>query len=321
MVDSVRNYIDSALHIMQARSLYSKSINWRKIKDSTLYKATNAHTFTEAFPALVYAFSQLKDKHGTLAMEDTFYKYKPAVPLPDRNSEGIRKEYLKGQRFVTYVLPGNVAYLRIPAMITNKQDVIDQLANRLRDSLCMLLAQNPSSLIIDLRMNNGGNAAPMLSGISLLLNEKIGSYVDGSGKTTGSLQLQNGILLDQDSHKPLVTAIRNTCSLPAGIKIAVLIGPSTASSGEITAAALKQQKNTRLFGEPTSGYFNATQGFLFMNNQGYLLLSVNWFKDNKGHVYKEEVIQPDVYIKSNDNYHELMADPTVQSALLWLAKK
>jgi C-terminal processing protease CtpA/Prc len=101
----------------------------------------------------------------------------------------------------------------------------------------------------------------------------------------------------------------------------VLIGPSTVSSGEILAVYLKQQVNVKLFGEPTPGFCNATEGFSFMNNRGYLLLSVNRIADARKQVYKELLVRPHVTVKSNDNYDDLSADPTVTAALRWLNQR
>ncbi|HZG73036.1 MAG TPA: S41 family peptidase, partial [Chondromyces sp.] len=115
--------------------------------------------------------------------------------------------------------------------------------------------------------------------------------------------------------------VKNSCAINKAIPIAVLIGPSTVSSGEIVAAYLKQQANVKLFGEPTPGFCNATEGFFFMNNKGYLLLSVNRIADARKRVYQEMLVRPDVYIKSDDNYDMLIADPTVKVALKWLSSK
>ena len=66
MTDSVRSYVDSALNLMQNNSAYSKNVNWRMIRDSAHLLAANAKTYSEAAPALKYAFNKLGDKHGWL---------------------------------------------------------------------------------------------------------------------------------------------------------------------------------------------------------------------------------------------------------------
>jgi hypothetical protein len=318
--DSIKTYIDSALYLMKEKSLYGKNLNWDRIRESAYLKAAGAKGYKEAFPAIAYAFQQLKDYHGMIANEDTFYRYPPPVNFEEVLSAGIKKEFLKGSKIKTTFFEGSIAYLRIPSMNGTSQEVMDDRANKLRDSLCMLLKQNPKGIIIDLRMNTGGNSAPMLSGLGPLFHISLLGYgVDRDGNLLGAARLKEGVLLDESGNKTV--NVKNSCAINKAIPIAVLIGPSTVSSGEIVAAYLKQQANVKLFGEPTPGFCNATEGFFFMNNKGYLLLSVNRIADARKRVYQEMLVRPDVYIKSDDNYDILIADPTVKVALKWLSAK
>jgi carboxyl-terminal processing protease len=318
--DSIKRYIDSALYLMQTKSLNGKNLNWNQIQDTTYLKAAGAKSYKEAFPAIAYAFQQLKDYHGVVAGEDTFYRYPPPVNFDKVLSPGIKKEFLKGPRIVTAVFNKAIAYLRIPGMNVTRQEDMDNRANKLRDSLCMLLEQNPKGIIIDLRMNTGGNSAPMISGIGPLFQISLLGYgVDRDGQFLEAVKLKEGVLLDENGNKTV--SIKNSCSIDKAIPIAVLIGPSTVSSGEILAAYLKQQPNVKLFGEPTPGFCNATEGFSFMNGKGYLLLSVNRIADAHKHVYQKMLVRPDVYNKNEDNYDNLIADTTVKAALKWLNSK
>ena len=165
-------------------------------------------------------------------------------------------------------------------------------------------------------MNAGGNSAPMQSGIGPLFQSSLLGYsVDRDGNLEGEIRLKDGVAVDGEGNK--LVNIRNTCTASSLVPIAVLIGPSTVSSGEILAAFLKAQSNVQLFGEPTSGFCNATEGFLFMKNQGYLLLSVSRIADVRKYIYQEMLVQPHIYVKSDDNYDNLPADPTVKAALNW----
>ncbi|MDB5252015.1 MAG: Peptidase family [Flaviaesturariibacter sp.] len=318
--DSVKHYIDSALYLMRTKSLNGRKLNWNQVRDSAYRKAATAKTYREAFPAIAYAFQQLKDYHGVVAGEDTFYRYPPPVNFDKVLSAGIKKEFLKGPRIVTAFVHNSFAYLRIPGMNVTRQEDIDARANKLRDSLCTLLERHPKGIIVDLRMNTGGNSAPMISGISPLFHLSLLGYgVDRNGKFLEAVKLKDGVLLDEHGNK--MAAVKNSCSAAETIPIAVLIGPSTVSSGEILAVYLKQQPNVRLFGEPTPGFCNATEGFTFMNGAGYLLLSVNRIADAHRHVYQDLVVRPDVYQKNEDNYDDLLSDATVTAALKWLSTK
>ncbi len=318
--DSVKAYIDTALNYMQTKSLFSNQVNWDATKDSVYLKAKNAKTYHDAFPAIVFAFQQLKDYHGMVANSDTFYRYPSPINFEEKLSTAIKKEFLKGNRFVSAVLNNSVGYLRIPSMNINNQKGIDDLSNRLRDSLCKLLQLNPKGIIIDLRMNSGGNFVPMISGLGPLFKDSLLGYgVDKDGNFLAPIKLKDGIVVDEAENK--MANITNNCVANPKLRIAVLVGLSTVSSGEILAALLQQQSNVQLFGETTPGFCNSTEGFLFMNNQGYLLLTVNLIADAKKHVYNKMHVDPTVYIKSEDNYENLMEDPTVLMAIKWLAQE
>ena len=238
-VDSVTRYIDSAIHFMQTKSLKGKKLDWKKIKDSTYLIAKEATTYKDAFPAIAYAFKQLKDYHGMVANQDTFYRYPPPINFDEVLSPGIKKEFLKGNRIVTSYLENSIAYLRVPSMnVTRQQDMNDR-ANKLRDSLCHLLQKNPRGIIVDLRMNSGGNSAPMVSALGpLFRNSLLGYGVDRDGKLLSASQLRDGVLIDEKGNK--MVAINNSCGLDKPIPMAVLIGPSTVSSAEILAVYLKR---------------------------------------------------------------------------------
>jgi C-terminal processing protease CtpA/Prc len=205
-------------------------------------------------------------------------------------------------------------------MNVTRQKDMDERANKLRDSLCMLVDKRPGGIIIDLRMNTGGNVAPMLSGLGPLFHiSMLGYGVDREGNFMDPVRLDNGVLLNEKGNK--MVAVEKTCSVNKKTPVAVLIGPSTVSSGEILAVYLKQQANVKLFGAPTPGFCNATEGFYFMNSQGYLLLTVNRIANARKQVNNEMRVRPDVTVNSNDNYENISVDPTVSAAMQWLNQR
>ena len=166
-------------------------------------------------------------------------------------------------------------------------------------------------------MNTGGNSAPMITGISPLFKDSILGYgVDRNGNFLAPTKIKDGVVVDEKGDK--MVNIESGCMQTVELPVAVLIGPSTVSSGEILSVFLKQQTNVKVFGEPTPGFCNATEGFMFMNKKGYLLLSVNEIADADKQVYDKMFVEPDVYIKSDDNYENILSDPTVAAAIEWL---
>ena len=315
--DSVKRYIDSAVQLFKAHSLYASSVNWVQVQDSVNLLSKTAFTYKQADASIIWAFSQLKDKHGFVATNDSFYRY------PDKEervfSKAILEAYKKPRSIKIELLAKTVGYYKMPAVLIGSNTTkMKEWANNLSDSLCKLLELKPQSLIIDLRMNNGGNSAPMFEAFKALL---------GKSYTTYGANSQFKILKKESDSASLAYqqhAVPDRLCIPANpnMRIAVLIGPGTASSGEILALALSSRPNTRLFGEKTIGVCNATNGFLLSTNAFYCLLAESYVADYKKRINKAQIVYPDVYVKSDkDNYANPSEDPTVQAALLWLSKK
>ncbi|ANE51837.1 S41 family peptidase [Flavisolibacter tropicus] len=315
--DSVTRYIDSAIQVFKEHSLYAATVNWKQVQDSVDLLSQTATTYKQADASIIWAFSQLKDKHGFVATNDSFYRYSDGETRV--LSKGILAEYKKPRSIKVEVLANKVGYYKMPSVqIGSNTAKMKEWANNLSDSLCKLLALQPRSLIIDLRMNNGGNSAPMFEALKPLL---------GKSYTTYGANSQFKILKKESDSATLAYqqhAIPDRLCAPTNpsMRIAVLIGPGTASSGEILAMALSSRSNTRLFGEKTIGVCNATNGFLLTTNAFYCLLVENYVADYKQKINKAQIVVPDVYVKSdNDNYTSPADDPTVQAALQWLSKK
>jgi carboxyl-terminal processing protease len=315
--DSVQHYLDTAIHLFKTQSLYADKLDWQKIEDSVNLLSKNATTYKQADTALVWAFSQLKDKHGFVATKDSFYRYPD--PIQRTFSKAILAEYQKPRSIKTMMLTEQIGYYKMPAvLIGSNAKKIKEWANNLTDSLCKLLEAKPKALILDLRMNNGGHSAPMFEAMKPLLGKSYKVYSANSRFAILPEEKDSATLADHLAAKPErpCTVVNPT------IPIAVLIGPGTASSGEILAMAFASRPNTRLFGENSIGLCNATNGILLPVNEFYVLLSAYYMADHKKKINKEQVVKSQVYVKNdNDNYAEPLKDETVQAALEWLQKK
>src|SRR6476620_3580295 len=89
--DSILVFLDSALHVMQQHSMYSKNVDWKAVNDSAHRLAQQATTYAEAAPALKYAFNQLGDKHGWVVVNDTDY-HNPAFALDTGRTTPVMKD-------------------------------------------------------------------------------------------------------------------------------------------------------------------------------------------------------------------------------------
>lgn len=310
--DSIKKHIDSCLAILETNSLYSPSVNWHKIRQMVFAKAKNAKVKAGTFEALKIAFDALGDKHAMYYHYDDQYKLNNDV-LMARYTDSIKAAWLEGPRIVHRMING-VAYLRVPFMGVNKQKDIDERANALYRAVKDLQEQAPTGWIIDLRLNGGGNIRPMLAGLaSFFPDETVSYYLDHHGQASDKSTFKEGqFLMDGVVQAKIDSLIPG---FPQA-KVAVLTGPGTGSSGELTAAIFKQRAHTKLLGENTAGLANATAGFV-INNDVYFLISTARIADKHQQALPEVVI-PDITIKGNDAFHAIDKDLTVLAALQWL---
>lgn len=313
MADSIRQHIDSSLSILQQYSLYADKVDWKKVKQNVFYKARNAKTKAETFSALKIAFDALGDKHAV------YYQYEDAyrinnTRLMDRYNDSIRSAWSRGPG-VDAIMIGNIAYIKVPYMGAKNQEQINWYANWLYDSIASLQKEEPAGWVIDLRLNGGGNIRPMMAGLAMFFNDGVVSfYIDKDGKASDEAAFGNGDFLI-DSVKQAF--IKNKISACPDAKMAVLIGPGTASSGEIVAAVLASRTNTLLLGDSTAGLANATNGFVFNENQNYFLISTARIA-NQYKIPFPETIYPHFFIKGNDAFNDIAHDIVVKQAIQWL---
>lgn len=314
--DSTKAYVWDCVNMMQEKSLYAKNVDWLSTRDTVSRKLNASSSLREAEEIVIWVFQQLKDHHGMYGGIDTSYQL-PA-PGPERKfSEAILTEYKKPRAVKTMMLDKEIAYYKMPAVIIgSNKEKMKQWANLLMDSLCSISSFNPKGFILDLRMNNGGNSEPMWQTLRYLIGDRNRvSLADANGKR---LKEENDTAMI--NYRKAGTPDR-LCTLNDRIPMAVLIGPGTASSGEIMALAASTRKDTRLFGEPTCGVANATNGFI-VQGKGYLLLTVAYLIDGKKNLLREMYVRPDVMVKSEgDDFAEPGEDATVREAVEWLKKK
>jgi C-terminal processing protease CtpA/Prc len=197
-------------------------------------------------------------------------------------------------------------------LIGSNTEKMKQWANKLTDSLCKIEALQPKGYIIDLRMNNGGNIEPMWQALEQLIGEQNRTYTADARKNILPDDIDSATVQYKASAIP-----DRPCTIRKDLPVAVLIGPGTASSGELITLSFTTREKTRLFGEATIGVANVTNGFI-IQNKGYLLLTVAYVANAQKQVLTQFSIQPDVYIKNHDNYVDPASDVTVQAALTWL---
>jgi carboxyl-terminal processing protease len=308
----VRFLVDTTITIMKNNAVNRDKVDWTKLEATALSEAAGKENAYQLGPIFRMLFKTLNDYHGNISCWDSTYKWHRPEP---EYSDSIKKEWKKGVYVQKEILPDHIGYLRVPYMSFAKRDELDKKAQALNDSLCTLLDQNVTGIILDLRLNGGGAMYPMMLGLEQLLrNGKLGSFEAISHDDW--IIKDNGFYLDT----AIITSIVPKCSIPdRNIPVAVLIGQGTGSSGEFLTIAFKKRENTVFIGSNTAGYVTTTMGFK-INDAVWLMLSTGYGRDRQGQIY-EQAISPDISIDAPDSFNDIRDDKKVLAAAKWINEK
>jgi len=312
--DSVRRFVDSALNLMQQHSMFSKKLNWKIIRDSAAQLSASANTYSETLPALQYAFYRLGDKHGWLMIDDKEYRNAALQPKDNRISQDIMEAMKKGAKISAGVVDGVYAYLSMPHFGAQDTTKMNAFAQRLQDSLCSVVTPQTKGVILDLRLNAGGNSFPMIMGVSNLFGKQP-KRKDGK-PFTGDWDIKNNELKLSET---FYVRLQRTCGDLSRLPVAVIVGPQTGSSGEFIAVAFSARPRTILVGEETAGYTTGNQGYLLPGINNAIVLAESVAVDRFGKEYPNG-IKPGIEVKGDDFFHR-DDDPKVRAAVQWLAKQ
>ena len=146
---------------------------------------------------------------------------------------------------------------------------------------------------------------PMLNGLAPILGSgPYGAFVTpGSGKRRWIMD-RGRIVIEGTQDHPFAFPTLRARAAP----IAVLIGPRTVSSGEMTAVAFRGRPNTRFFGQPTGAYTTANTTVDL--EDGALMAITSAFIEDRNGVAFTGAVPPDETVPLDD------AD---EAAMTWLA--
>lgn len=315
--DSARLVIDSTLAYARQHSLYRGKVNWTTLTDSVKKHSTPARSIQEAMPSVALLYQLLGDFHGFAAYRGKYYKWRTVKNKLDTALYHNLLTKVKQQLVVeSRLLQKHYGYLLIPANNPTHPGESDRLAQQIQDSLARLQPEKLKGLIIDLRANPGGSMYPMILGVANVLgNGQFGSFID---PVTGNKESW-GI-----TGKAIYGGTDTVCRLTRlgksspQLKVAILIGPQTASSGEATAITFKGRPNTLFIGEKTAGYTTANDSFQLFGVQ--VIMATSAEADRSGVPYYQNV-QPDREVIAGDNFTNLSQDAKIAAALQWLKGK
>lgn len=320
--DSVRHLIDTLLHFSKSNSLYSNQADWKKITDSVRFKAANAGSIKDALPAVQLLYQLLGDHHGFVTYNNKYYGWRGnSKPLDKTIHAAVIKKIKDGYHLKKAMLEKGYGYLLVPDNNPTHHGAVNEIARQIRDSLGALNPAKLKGLIIDLRLNPGGDMYAMIGGLSNLFEPgKLGSFVyPGTKKEeTWNIDTRNGVDRVFSGPDTICTINRRGNALYK-LKVVVLMSPYTCSSGEALAISFKGRNNTHFIGENTGGYTTANNSFQFTDEIGVFVAAAAE-ADRNGQMYIDNV-KPDDELIGGDDFDNLKMDRKVIAALKWLKHK
>ena len=293
------DYLNDALDIMQANSLYRESIDWADLRKDTFEVAKHAQTPADTYRAIRIALARLGDHHSSFHTPDEFEQ---TVQMTASDNPAPRGKLLLEK----------IGFIALPGYQGSDGD---EYATNIQQLIREIDSQDPCGWIVDLRENRGGNMWPMLAGIGPILGEgEVGAFVDSYGqKEIWFYRDGKSLVDDRVNTRVNGQAYRLEASLPP---VAVLTGVNTASSGEAVAIAFHGRPSTRSFGQFTAGFSTANTPIL-LSDGALINITDSVDADRTGQTYGDR-IYPDEIVDDVRQFTFLMDEPIPQPAIDWL---
>lgn len=280
MPPHTQQYLQDALDLMQQRSVYKHTIDWKTFRQRVMEKAGSAKTIAETYPAITFAIAQLNDRHSY---------FRPQTFEPNQEEDKVLPVLADA------ATPGDIGYIRLAFCIGNEQELnayISSVQTKIKQQAML----QPKGWIIDLRGNFGGNMWPMLLAVESLLGKGTMGYFVNAEHQYQPWQLLNGKTYIGD------TLIYENTAFEAldlsGQYVAVLTDQATASSGEAMAIAFRNRPKTRSFGTATFGVSTGCVSHQ-LSDGSVINLAESVFADRTRTAYGLRVL-PDVTTKAED---------------------
>jgi len=171
--------------------------------------------------------------------------------------------------------------------------------------------------IVDLRLDHGGDYRPMVSAVGSILGEgTFAGWLAPDGATRW-VSYDDGMIRDNGYVVSDLLAANERYALATPMPlVAVLLGPGTTSSGEVTALAFLGRPDSKSFGTKTGGFTTANQTFRLFDGSA-LVLAVSAMVDRSGQTYLDGIV-PDHVVAGGWSTFGTEDDPVIQAASKWL---
>lgn len=267
--------MDAFIAAVRAHALYADRVPWQTFQPR-IDAAANSAQSADNYPLYREILRSLGDRHSTFR-------------LPHQAEFATQRTRAAETPGVERLGTG-VGYVTVPSVSGVESQSSRELSSGIQRQLCAI-GQDVNGWVVDLRDNSGGTMWPMLAGLFPLLGEvSPGAFVDREGKVF-----------------PWKIRGARECDLSQA-PVAVLIGPRTASSGEMTAIAFIDRPNTRIFGQASAGLATGNSP-IPLPDGARVVLTTTRVQDRSGHVLEQ--VKPD---ETADG------EGAVEAATRWLSR-
>ncbi|MBZ4187150.1 S41 family peptidase [Thermomonas sp. RSS23] len=244
--------LETVVKLARERAFTSQYVNWPNVENKA--RAIAAQKDEDA--AIRFVIRALGDGHSS------YIPPNPEVTVAASGSRATQGARAQGMSQVKDSV-GGIAVIEVRSW-SGPMPEGTAAANTLRDQVSAALTSQRCGLVLDFSKNSGGNMWPMLSGLSALLDEgTLGFFQDANG-VTRAIEKRGQTFLVDGAPQPFGRA-DGTASSVAPRRIGIIVGPRTASSGEIVPIMFHGQPNVRFFGRATSGHSTANSTFPLPN--------------------------------------------------------
>lgn len=290
--------INGAISTIKSKAINASNVDWDNAKVTAYRIFRNGEDVRSLDAALSSLAKALGDGHSS---------YFTNVALQQMASVSPSEEITL---FDNQPAPVGIRSLKIKTYAVLNEEKVERDAELLKQEIIRAKNQNICGLLIDLRSNGGGNMWATLAGLAPLL---------GNGRLF-SFENRNGVRTDVDIVGGNVTwAGKRMVSLKPesdvgnwSPNVAVVVGPNTASSGELIAIALRSWKKTTVIGEKTAGMTSANEVVILENGGGFAL-TTSRVLDHQFNLLTDG-LTPDIGVDSGN-------ESIVLTATKWLAQR
>jgi hypothetical protein len=307
----VVNYVSDVLDLMEQQSFRRDQIDWPTFRQDTFRAIRGIDSIRDSYSALRRAVFLLRDRHSGFFTPERVESF--AQPIATVG--GIRPWVApRGE-----AISDRIGYLWVPGFAGSDVARVTRFADEIQQEIARIDSPEMCGWVIDVRDNNGGNLYPMLTGLGPFIEgQNLGGAILSSGETFTRRYSAGEIFVDTSDGSNAVTEISGDPYVLQNVSppVAVLIGPRTASSGEMTAMAFIGRPSTLLFGAPTRGATSGPQRFPLADGAS-LNLATTVATDRTGKMYGGSVA-PDVFVEPANSELPTASQPEVIQAVSWL---